>query len=122
MATIPTIAEEEGAAAPAVVVVGEVVHVLLERGERVLHGAIGRWGEAAATGAAVKEAAAAVPAVAAVSAKLGGMRGGGGSGGGGDGGGDGDGDGVMGKGKATGGALSLPRRLLRAARAVFVRG
>lgn len=32
VATIPTIAEEEGAAAPAVVVVGEVVHVLLERG------------------------------------------------------------------------------------------
>lgn len=44
VASIPELAEAEKAAAPAVVVVGEVVHVLLERGgPQVLHGAITGW-------------------------------------------------------------------------------
>jgi hypothetical protein len=78
VATIPTLAEEEGAAAPAVVVVGEVVHVLLERGQRVLHGAIGWWGEEGkgkegeGEGQAVQELVNGGGAV-----RLGGMRGGG---------------------------------------------
>lgn len=86
VATIPALAEAEKAAAPAVVVVGEVVHVLLERGgPRVLHGAVMGWAAEEGAGAGEGEEQGLVgmgedgrsPEAASARGLVGGMRGGG---------------------------------------------
>lgn len=78
VATIPELAEREKAAAPAVVVVGEVVHVLLERGPRVLYGyGAGEKGEQRQAAVSVVPSSVVAASRAGGSVKLGGMRGGG---------------------------------------------